>query len=160
MVQDVRAEYEKVVAQQEVGREKRKQQGPSWQCWVCRHKYPAEGFGADRQKTQEVYALCVEPGHWRCCVACQQAHAAYRANEHAAADTAELKCATCLTSRMTELFEDGATECNACILLSSFETNPCSKCGYYKRGTEVFNQVGFRPRGVLLLQVRSRAVSD
>ena len=44
----------------------------------------------------------------------------------------------CLTARIPELFKEGAVECNACILLCSFEDFLCRECGEHKRGTEVF----------------------
>ena len=121
-----------------MSREKRKQQGPSWQCWICRHKYPAEGFGANKQKVQEVYSLCVKPGHWRCCTACRQALQIYKVRKHIPADTAEQKCTTCLMSQIISLFQEGSTECDACVLLSSFQMFPCSRCADWKAGTEVF----------------------
>ena len=93
-VQEARKEYDVLVARQDLGRQKRKQLGPSWHCWHCRQKHPVENFGADRQKSNEVYALCVEPGHWRCCTACRDALDEYMAKKPTASGASEQTCST------------------------------------------------------------------
>ena len=138
-VEDARKEYEDLIKKQENQRLKRKTQGPSWPCWSCGNNFPAEGFGTKAVKSEEeTFNLCVAPGHWRCCTACQQVFAQQAASEDKETQRAEQICSICLTSRSLGFFEEGALECNPCILLTSFDFMLCNKCDKYKKGTEVF----------------------
>ena len=77
-LQDAQQEYNALTKAQDVGREKRKQRGPAWQCWHCGNKSLAEGFGAEPKNQNEVYDKCVAPGHWRSCIACSRALLEYQ----------------------------------------------------------------------------------
>ena len=71
-LEKARAQYDQKMEEQEVMRQKRKQDEPLYQCHHCESELPVEAFGADRNNPNEEYSLCMEPGHWRECTACEQ----------------------------------------------------------------------------------------
>ena len=113
----------------------RQQQGPSWTCWCCQLSYPAAGFNADVSKPVQVYENCVAPGHWRRCNACEDAVGLAR---DIVPTRPEVQCASCMKYQIAELFEEGATTCNGCLLRESFMLFCCNTCGDFKARKDVF----------------------
>ena len=73
-VEDAREKYKTLCAENDLKKKILKQQGSKWQCFECRKLYPVEAFNASMQRSSDVFEKCLEPGHWRCCKICMEAH--------------------------------------------------------------------------------------
>ena len=135
-VENSRAKYDRRKREEEIQKQKRKQNGPVFQCRKCKSTLPAEGFGANREKSDQVYALCMEPGYWIDCLICEEALIQYRAHSPRIKD--EKICESCETARLVFWFDDGASSCKICDRNASFTQVLCEQCESYRPLTECF----------------------
>ena len=77
-LEKMRAEYERMMEDLEYKKLKRKQDGLLFVCWYCESLLPSECFGADRDKPNEIYSLCIGPGYWKECIICEKTLIRYR----------------------------------------------------------------------------------
>ena len=63
-------EYKTLMKQVTQDRSDRNDKGSLWTCSCCHVSYPAEGFGATTGAAEEIFEMCVRPGHWVTCTAC------------------------------------------------------------------------------------------
>ena len=120
------AEYKVLKEQRDEAREKRKADGHTWDCFACANTYPAAGFGANPMRPDEVFAMCVRPGHWVACSACATAHrVAQKEPELLQQQMHCIKCGTLKTQNHFARVHAVTPWCRQCELRSDFEYIDC-----------------------------------
>ena len=133
-IEEAAEEYRKRVATYEARKTIRKHSGPQWQCCECSLTFPAEGFGATAQNTNDITTHCVAPGFWRCCEACHRDRQKTMPADQANTFT---QCQLCSQLRPSRHFEGSSDKCNACTLRASFEIFICCVCNKAKHSKDM-----------------------